>query len=383
MAKTDVTSAFRIIPVHPADYHLLGLYWKGKYYVDCCLPMGCASSCKTFESLSTAMEWVAQTKLKIPNIIHILDDFLIVEKSRAACSASLQRFLDFCNTIGVPMAPEKTVGPFEVLTFAGIELDCERFEARLPADKVVKARATIGNMKGRQKVTLRELQSLIGLLNFACLVVVPGRAFLRRLINLTIGVKRPHHYIRLTQQIKKDLQIWECFLESFNGRSLFLQEDWSSSHSLRLYTDAAQSSGFGILFGDQWAYGTWPEKWKRYNICFLEFFPIVIGLSMWCQELRNKRVLFMTDNESLVHVINKQTTKDAMLLGLFRKLVLVCLQNNILFKARHIPGVKNEMADSLSRLQVGKFKTISRGTGMQTSPTQIPAHLLPENWEVG
>ena len=168
MAKTDVTGAFRIIPVHPADYHLLGLYWKGKYYVDCCLPMGCASSCKTFERLSTAMERVAQTKLKIPNIIHILDDFLIVEKSRAACSASLQRFLDFCDTIGVPMAPEKTVGPFEVLTFAGIELDCERFEARLPADKVVKARATIGNMKGRQKVTLRELQSLIGLLNFAC-----------------------------------------------------------------------------------------------------------------------------------------------------------------------------------------------------------------------
>lgn len=104
---------------------------------------------------------------------------------------------------------------------------------------------------------------------------------------------------------------------------------------------------------------------------------------MWCQELRNKRVLFMTDSESLVHVINKQTTKDAMLLGLLRKLVLVCLQNNILFKARHIPGVKNAMADSLSRLQVGKFKTISRRTGMQTSPTQIPAHLLPENWEVG
>ena len=107
MAKTDVTSAFRIIPVHPADYHLLGLYWKGKYYVDCCLLMGCASSCKTFASLSTAMEWVAQTILKIPNIIHILDDFLIVEKSREACSASLQRFLDFCNTIGVPKAPEK------------------------------------------------------------------------------------------------------------------------------------------------------------------------------------------------------------------------------------------------------------------------------------
>lgn len=128
-------------------------------------------------------------------------------------------------TTGVPMAPEKTVGPFEVLTFAGIELDCEIFEARLSEDKVVKARETIGNMKGRQKVTLRELQSLIGLLNFECSVTVLWIAFLRRLIYLTIGVKQPPHYIRLTRETTMDSQIWECFLESFNGRSLFLQND--------------------------------------------------------------------------------------------------------------------------------------------------------------
>ena len=42
---TDVHSAFRIIPVHPRDYCLIGMHWKGRYYVDCCLPMGLASSC--------------------------------------------------------------------------------------------------------------------------------------------------------------------------------------------------------------------------------------------------------------------------------------------------------------------------------------------------
>ena len=40
----------------------------------------------------------------------------------------------------------------------------------------------------RRKVTLVELQSLLGLLNFACKVIRPGRAFLRRLINLTCGL---------------------------------------------------------------------------------------------------------------------------------------------------------------------------------------------------
>ena len=65
LSKTDVRSAFRIIPIHPSDYHLPGMQWEGNYYVDCCLPMGCASSCKTFEALNTAMDWVARNKLAI------------------------------------------------------------------------------------------------------------------------------------------------------------------------------------------------------------------------------------------------------------------------------------------------------------------------------
>ena len=44
LAKADVRGAFRIIPVNPADYYLLGMHWKGNYYVDCCLPLGLASS---------------------------------------------------------------------------------------------------------------------------------------------------------------------------------------------------------------------------------------------------------------------------------------------------------------------------------------------------
>jgi len=51
------------------------------------------------------------------------------------------------------------------------------------------------------------------------------------------------------------------------------------------------------------------QKWRAYNIFLLEFFPIVVGLSLWCQELQNKRFLFMTDNESLVHVINNKRLK--------------------------------------------------------------------------
>jgi len=88
---------------------------------------------------SSAMEWAARNKLAIPNIIHILDDFLILEKFHEACAASHQRFLHFCEDIGDPMAPEKTEGPNQVLTFAGIELDCLILEVRLSMEKLTKS----------------------------------------------------------------------------------------------------------------------------------------------------------------------------------------------------------------------------------------------------
>ena len=44
LAKTDIKSAFRIFPINPQDYHLLGIKWNGQYYYDKCMPMGCSSS---------------------------------------------------------------------------------------------------------------------------------------------------------------------------------------------------------------------------------------------------------------------------------------------------------------------------------------------------
>ena len=40
MAKFDVESAYRNVPVHPSDCHLLGVKWRNQYYVDLALPFG-------------------------------------------------------------------------------------------------------------------------------------------------------------------------------------------------------------------------------------------------------------------------------------------------------------------------------------------------------
>lgn len=109
--KTDIKNAFRIIPISPDDYNLLGMQWRGLYYYDRCMPMGCSSSCLTFETLSSAVEWIARKKLNIDHILHLLDDFLIVALSAKLCQDQLDLFLSLCFYLGIPMVPEKNLGP--------------------------------------------------------------------------------------------------------------------------------------------------------------------------------------------------------------------------------------------------------------------------------
>ena len=121
LAKSDVKSAFRIIPIHPKDYPLLGMKWNNHYYFDRCLPMGASSSCAIFEKFSSAIEWIVQSKIGNATVLHVLDDFLFIGKSKFECQRALDIFLHICSDIGIPIAPEKTVSPTQFIKFLGID----------------------------------------------------------------------------------------------------------------------------------------------------------------------------------------------------------------------------------------------------------------------
>ena len=289
-------------------------------------------------------------KLNASAVIHILDDFLFIAPSEEKCQGDLNNFLTVCQRLGIPIANEKTMGPDRALQFAGITLDTEMMEARLPEEKLEKCLSQLNYFCSRKSVTLKELQSLIGLLNFACCVVVPGRAFLRRLIDLTRSVRKATHHVRLTKESKYDLQVWLNFLRSYNGKSFFLGSRWYTSKTLKLFPDAAGSLGCAAVFGNHWFFGEWPAVWKTFNITILEFFPIVLALEIWGPLMRNKCIVFFSDNQAVVEIINKQTSKDRSIMVLLRHFVLSTLKYNILFHAKHIAGCINRESDALSRL---------------------------------
>ena len=147
-----------------------------------------------------------QCKYKAGGMSHILDDFFFIGPAGSdSCKNDLTNFLFLCKKFGIPIKMAKTKPPASKITIYGIEIDSDKMEARLPPVKVEKVRESFRDMKGKTQTTLRKLQSLIGVLNFACSVVVPGRAFLRRLIDLTCGVLKPHELIELTEETKQDI----------------------------------------------------------------------------------------------------------------------------------------------------------------------------------
>lgn len=155
MAKTDVKSAFRIIPIHPVDFQLLGMKWDDLYYYDTALPMGCSTSCSIFEYFSTAFEWIAMSQLRAYAVLHILDDFSFIAVTQERCARD---FLGLCNYLGVPIATEKTMGPYTPLQFAGITFDSIlNMEARLPVNKLQKCRNLLSEFLRKRSVTLRDL----------------------------------------------------------------------------------------------------------------------------------------------------------------------------------------------------------------------------------
>lgn len=53
LAKTDIKSAFRLLPISPSAFISLGFYFDGGFYFDKSLPMGCSLSCAYYKMFST------------------------------------------------------------------------------------------------------------------------------------------------------------------------------------------------------------------------------------------------------------------------------------------------------------------------------------------
>ena len=379
MAKSDIQSAFTLVPIRPEDHHLLGFQWKGQYYHYTTLPQGAASSCYIFERIATALHWILSNKYKYHTVVHYLDDFLFLHPTQEGCAEMLNTFHTLCHDIGIPINHGKTEGPDTTLSFLGIQLDSVNNQATLPMEKVQRYTALMNDLLSRKTCKLHEMQKIIGSLQFTTSVVAPGRVFLRRLINSTIGIKMPYHHIHLTYEVKEDLRMWLLFLKQYNGVTIFIPKQPLLPQELNLYTDSCPQ-GYGGTYKQHYFLGKFPLKWQSFNIAVLELYPIMAALKMFASDMSNRHVVLYTDNHAVADILTSKTSKHPQLLALLRTIVLHCLQYNIQISSKHISGKSNVLADALSRNN--HTPVMLQAARMNRHPTSLPLYLLPENYDL-
>ena len=119
LAKRDLESAYRVVPVHPEDRPLLGMEWKEQLYVDAALPFGLRSAPKIFNAVADGLMWIMKHR-GIKAVIHYLDDYLLfVDPSSRECAEALSLDLLLCTCLSVPVSAHKLEGTATTLNSVG------------------------------------------------------------------------------------------------------------------------------------------------------------------------------------------------------------------------------------------------------------------------
>ncbi len=189
--------------------------WRDRFYIDLVLLFGLRSAPFIFNSVAEAIEWILVHNYAVSLLFHYLDNFLTMGPANLSiCQTNMDTAFTVFARLGLPLHLQKCEGLSE--------LDSVQQLARLPCDKVNYILRLLQSLSRKKMCTRCDLESLIGSLHHACRVVVPGRTFLHRMINLLCCFRHRDHPIRLNVEFRRDLQWWLSFFAEWNGVSFFL-----------------------------------------------------------------------------------------------------------------------------------------------------------------
>lgn len=375
LAKIDLENAFRQCPVREADYHLLGMQWRGKFYYDKCLPFGLRSAPYLFNLVATALDWIIKDQSNSPYVLHYLDDFLFAGPANSNCCKNILEIAQsVCSHVGVTIKTEKSVGPTTTITFLGIQIDTLSQTIRVPQEKLNEILIETDALVKRKKCTKRELLSIIGKLSFAAKAIPAGRIFIRRLIDTSMKTHKLHHYVNLNTETRADLQWWLDFASSWNGQSFFLEPIWTPSTQFDLFTDASGSIGYGAYWRGNWLSSPWQTQHVNLSIEWKELYAIVVAAMTWGHAWKSKKLIVHCDNHAVVDIWHSHTSRSPLLMKLVRKLFFTAASYNFNIIIQHIPGIDNSIADALSRSQMARFRSLAPEAN--PLPSVIPAHVM-------
>ena len=270
------------------------------------------------------------------------------------------------------------------MVFLGFLLDTVNQLICIPMEKIDKALDMIEMFlnKKNKKVTKLQVQRLCGLLNFLSQAIIPGRTFVRRLYALAPEKLKQHHHVRVKSENRMDLLIWKRFLSSEKIYCCpFMEEVIITAEDIDMFSDASGSyskGGAGAYCNKSWVFVQWDKNFMVKNkpsIEYLELFGVTMGVLLWINRFKNRKIFLFCDNKSVREMINHNTSGCKNCMVLIRIIVLKSMQHNVRIFAKYVKSKENDKADALSRLQFERFRNLD--PEMEAIPHRVPEEIWP------
>ena len=207
--------------------------------------------------------------------------------------------------------------------------------------------ACLRDWQGKTRATKKEIQSLLGLLNFVASVAPPVRLFTNRMLDVLreapdVGA------VSLSLQFKQDVQFFVQLLPIFNGRKIMGKSILPYQHQVEL--DVCLS-GCGAVAGNQYYATPFPEGVcnMEHTIAHLELLNIVVAIKVWRERWSGWTVQVYCDNLNSVFVIQTGKSRDLFMRACAREIFLLTAAHDIDLQICHRPGLEMIWADALSR----------------------------------
>ena len=268
-AVFDVDAAFRNIPVHPSAQQFLAVMIKGKIHIDHVLNFGASPSPGIFGRVADAAVKIFLS-CGVDAVIKWVDDFVFFcyptgpkRGSDYDFSYSSTLTWDVAAELGWPWAPAKFIDFSNIFMYIGFQWDLSQKEVMLPAQKKIKYLAKLSTWILGSHHTSKEVEWLIGTLNYVCLVVPESRSHLVSLYKFRGGFKLDSHTEtkhKLLATVMEDVNLWRtCLLDDFVGLQIIRPPKASTT---KLFVDASTSWGIGLVLDGKWLAWEFCEGWK-------------------------------------------------------------------------------------------------------------------------
>ena len=300
--KKDMTSAFSQLRGDLFDASLMMYKWNDQYFVDLAVAMGLRSAPSCCQRVTNAITHIHQNNGFW--LMNCIDDFISAEKWSEVWDSyySLGKLL---NDIGAIEAPKKVSPPDTQVVCLGMLVDTLAMTLSMIPERLVELRKILEKWHTKTETTRKELESLIGKLQFVAMCVRQGHIFIARLLNLLRSMVRNRKY-SVPLEARKDIFWWFVYLLKYNGTSIMWYLNKEQVDTV-IATDACLRHGCGgVGFGQYYRaqFPRWLQHKAGRNIALLEMYAIIPALRVWSGQLKGIHFKISCDNMACVQLIN-------------------------------------------------------------------------------